>query len=65
MNAASDGMKRTMSLPARGAWIEIGALACHCLVSLSLPARGAWIEMYKQRRAIHEVNVAPRTGSVD
>ena len=34
-----------MSLPARGAWIEIAA---QCMASgslMSLPARGAWIEI--------------------
>ena len=33
------------SLPARGAWIEIGLLYTKSNTQTSLPARGAWIEM--------------------
>ena len=39
-------MARIMSLPARGAWIEMVLLKTLWKVSQSLPARGAWIEMY-------------------
>ena len=34
-----------MSLPARGAWIEIIASAIALASNSSLPARGAWIEI--------------------
>ena len=34
-----------MSLPARGAWIEIGLSARPSGQPESLPARGAWIEI--------------------
>ena len=35
-----------LSLPARGAWIEILKFNCHCFaLRVSLPARGAWIEI--------------------
>ena len=34
-----------MSLPARGAWIEMEMPVCRAAVSASLPARGAWIEI--------------------
>ena len=53
------------SLPARGAWIEIIALAAENTETLSLPARGAWIEMKSERDSQKGEAVAPRTGSVD
>ena len=34
-----------LSLPARGAWIEIIAPVVRCFRVMSLPARGAWIEI--------------------
>ena len=34
-----------MSLPVRGAWIEIPTRASPSLHTSSLPVRGAWIEM--------------------
>ena len=37
-----------MSLPARGAWIEIAYCARDSDLDRSLPARGAWIEMPEQ-----------------
>jgi len=38
-----------MSLPARGAWIEISISIRPLALLLSLPARGAWIEIgYKK-----------------
>jgi len=38
-------MKRKLSLPARGAWIEIYGGAVSEGLAMSLPARGAWIEI--------------------
>ena len=34
-----------MSLPVRGAWIEINASAQSSIADWSLPVRGAWIEI--------------------
>ena len=55
-----------MSLPVRGAWIEIfrgGACASPSVVSL--PVRGAWIEMTAGAYGTETMTVAPRAGSVD
>ena len=38
-----------MSLPARGAWIEMGWADGAQKMRLSLPARGAWIEITNKR----------------
>ena len=34
-----------MSLPSRGAWIEISPAPLCCRTGRSLPSRGAWIEI--------------------
>ena len=39
----------TVSLPVRGAWIEIECVSLLQLKRESLPVRGAWIEMLRQR----------------
>ena len=54
-----------MSLPARGAWIEIYIMPAHLIIISSLPARGAWIEIVAVRDWVLSAVVAPRTGSVD
>ena len=54
-----------MSLPARGAWIEIIPGAGGHAYKASLPARGAWIEIDKPLVCKSALMVAPRTGSVD
>ena len=55
-----------MSLPARGAWIEmLSAVDTGGGASLSLPARGAWIEIDQYEDAPTSTFVAPRTGGVD
>ena len=47
-NRINGETKRVMSLPARGAWIEInGGNGIEAYLFASLPARGAWIEMKK------------------
>ena len=57
---------RELSLPVRGAWIEMrhafGNVPSHVL---SLPVRGAWIEIGGQRAGERMGEVAPRAGSVD
>ena len=55
------------SLPARGAWIEIGNFfAVVYQKELSLPARGAWIEINTGTKTPTSWTVvAPREGSVD
>ena len=54
-----------VSLPVRGAWIEISILPIRVDLSLSLPVRGAWIEIGVVRLRLAPVPVAPRAGSVD
>ena len=54
-----------LSLPARGAWIEIIIYPIRVYVNRSLPARGAWIEIGNQPKTGLNLYVAPRTGSVD
>ena len=54
-----------MSLPVRGAWIEIclgGRNECN---NPSLPVRGAWIEISDVDRSNGQIGVAPCEGSVD
>ena len=55
-----------MSLPMRGAWIEIYLyLECTKAGTTSLPMRGAWIEIYGLADSTFALNVAPHAGSVD
>ena len=54
-----------LSLPARGAWVEIFQMGLnHCVLHASLPARGAWVEIKKRAEEGEKATVAPRTGSV-
>ena len=55
-----------LSLPLRGAWIEISTVSMMSVTGTSLPLRGAWIEIYKVNRYFSFVyKVAPPAGSVD
>ena len=55
-----------LSLPPRGAWIEILNLqSMNGIRCLSLPPRGAWIEMSSTDVMASGMAVAPPTGSVD
>ena len=54
-----------MSLPVRGAWIEITRRSYKGYTAESLPVRGAWIEIIISERTARRANVAPRAGSVD
>ena len=54
-----------MSLPMRGAWIEITLLAMLLLIVASLPMRGAWIEIRECGAESFGLHVAPHAGSVD
>ena len=55
-----------MSLPARGAWIEIKKMNSMGVdYDTSLPARGAWIEIFPPWCYWGGIFVAPRKGSVD
>ena len=54
-----------MSLPVRGAWIEIGFMAGKIAQNASLPVRGAWIEIQPPGGRCTPGFVAPRAGSVD
>ena len=58
-------MPPLLSLPVRGAWIEIllPILIYHNF--LSLPVRGAWIEIQPSSLLVDKCAVAPRAGSVD
>ena len=54
-----------MSLPVRGAWIEIQNAEIGTRKNSSLPVRGAWIEIHRAAYASCAALVAPRKGSVD
>ena len=54
-----------MSLPVRGAWIEIFVFCKINVDNRSLPVRGAWIEIGYDPGSRKKVRVAPRKGSVD
>ncbi len=54
-----------LSLPVRGAWIEIVVRLRREYLDTSLPVRGAWIEMTPRSGSAIERAVAPRAGSVD
>ena len=54
-----------MSLPVRGAWIEISYCAANRSKVPSLPVRGAWIEIQRHSHVSTSIRVAPRAGSVD
>ena len=55
-----------LSLPTRGAWIEIGlSVGINELRLASLPTRGAWIEIDIPYAGSTGLFVAPHTGSVD
>ena len=55
----------SVSLPARGVWIEIVLCPIPLAGKLSLPARGVWIEMFVFSALRTQVSVTPREGSVD
>ena len=54
-----------VSLPTRGAWIEIQSAPTLAALNGSLPTRGAWIEMIFDGKDVKSIAVAPHTGSVD
>ena len=54
-----------LSLPVRGAWIEIVLFLGGEDLRASLPVRGAWIEIIRLEAAGLVEIVAPRAGSVD
>ena len=54
-----------VSLPPRGAWIEIPLIASLSPKVTSLPPRGAWIEIASEAAEAFKYMVAPPTGSVD
>ena len=54
-----------MSLPLRGAWIEIIKDSSRKELASSLPLRGAWIEISCRCRRNLFCSVAPPAGSVD
>ena len=58
-------MVRYMSLPVRGAWIEMRICCRRGRRPASLPVRGAWIEITSQSESSDGNAVAPRKGSVD
>ena len=54
-----------LSLPVRGAWVEIIDGTGYVSVMSSLPVRGAWVEMSPPLlKSLIRVWVAPRAGSV-
>ena len=54
-----------MSLPVRGAWIEMEIAVQTLSAKPSLPVRGAWIEITSIKSLPSPSRVAPRAGSVD
>ena len=54
-----------LSLPVRGAWIEICLCYERPAITESLPVRGAWIEILLYSDGDPVNRVAPRAGSVD
>ena len=56
--------KLLLSLPARGAWVEIEQAMTYVKPKESLPARGAWVEIFCRVPSRMKWRVAPRTGSV-
>ena len=54
-----------LSLPMRGAWIEMTNRAIVVNNVQSLPMRGAWIEMCIYHSNFPTLKVAPHAGSVD
>ena len=54
-----------LSLPLRGAWIEIANAGNSTFGAVSLPLRGAWIEMVEVHFRLFGRDVAPPAGSVD
>ena len=59
------GRLAAMSLPVRGAWIEMPECAEAESPDASLPVRGAWIEISGRKGESRRDYVAPRAGSVD
>ena len=53
-----------VSLPVRGAWVEILPDGLEALRAPSLPVRGAWVEMASVMIWMFDGMVAPRAGSV-
>ena len=53
-----------LSLPVRGAWVEISALEKIGTRPASLPVRGAWVEIDRGCDFCKHWGVAPRAGSV-
>ena len=53
-----------LSLPVRGAWVEIERCAMALRYSASLPVRGAWVEIGTIACVRAGACVAPRAGSV-
>ncbi len=58
-------MQARVSLPVRGAWIEIHVMILSMLCVRSLPVRGAWIEIVEAALDNFGFDVAPCEGSVD
>ena len=53
-----------LSLPVRGAWVEILSEWQALDAAASLPVRGAWVEILLFLRSAGRARVAPRAGSV-
>ena len=58
------GFQRALSLPVRGAWIEIALFQrVDSAVKVSLPVRGAWIEIQENNRAGKQSRSLPVRGA--
>ena len=60
-----EAIVQRLSLPSRGAWIEMPCSSTVFCGIRSLPSRGAWIEITKTECIRQVLLVAPLTGSVD
>ena len=58
-------MKLEVSLPSRGAWIEIVSRTTYADLFAVAPFTGAWIEIIPGYKELGLEPVAPFTGSVD
>ena len=63
--AAAKRKLRAVSLPMRGAWIEMKEVIRFLTRNGSLPMRGAWIEIMFPRENRLRLKVAPHAGNVD
>ena len=60
---ASANVRTRLSLPVRGAWIEISRLPSASMLRVSLPVRGAWIEIITVSYVLYALLSLPVRGA--